>query len=149
MIRVSVLLSLGLVAAAAGPAAGDTVKLKNGDSLTGKVVSVLDGKVTLKTDAAGEVKIDLAQVDTLATDEAVVIDLANGTHFSGKAVAASGGAFIVETDGMGTQTVSFTALAAVNKPEKPPANGPAASSAPRRGRGATPTRSRPASTSMP
>ncbi len=113
-------ISFVVFACGAGTALADTVKLKNGDTITGKVVTILDGKVTLKTDAAGEVKIDLAQVETLSTDESIMIDLANGTRFSGKAVAAAAGAFTVETESLGTQTVAFSALSAVNKPEESP-----------------------------
>ena len=53
----SIAIPLCLVAALSHAALADTVKLKNGDVLTGKVVSVLDGKLTLKTDAAALDKV--------------------------------------------------------------------------------------------
>lgn len=117
--RSTVLSAFAIVALAAAPAFGDSVKLKNGDTLTGKVVSVLDGKVTLATDAAGEIKIDLAQVETLSTDAPITVELPNGATFTGKAAAASGGTITVEGEGVGAQTVALGA-AAINKPAKPP-----------------------------
>jgi len=39
--------AFALATFAAGAARADTVKLKNGDTLTGTIVSVLDGKLTL------------------------------------------------------------------------------------------------------
>ncbi len=116
--RSNVLSALVIVALAASPAFGDTVKLKNGDTLTGKVVSILDGKLTLATDAAGEIKLDVAQVETLSTDAPITVELPGGATFSGKAVAAAGGNITVEADGVGTQTVALGA-AAINKPAKP------------------------------
>ena len=53
--------------AIASAANADTVVLKNGDRLTG-TVEVSDGKdVTLKTDFAGEIKIQWAAVQELKT----------------------------------------------------------------------------------
>ncbi len=117
---VSVVFSIGLGAFATSSASADTVKLKNGDTLTGKVVSILDGKVTLTTAAAGEIKIDLAQVETLATDDEIEVELATGSKFKGKASAAEGGAFTVETTDVGKQTVAISNVGSVNKPAKPP-----------------------------
>ena len=52
--------------AMASASAADTVVLKNGDHLTG-TVEVSDGKdVTLKTDFAGEIKIQWAAVQELS-----------------------------------------------------------------------------------
>ncbi|MBM4013735.1 MAG: DUF481 domain-containing protein [Planctomycetes bacterium] len=107
-----------IVALATARASADTVKLKNGDTLTGKVVSVLGGKVVLKTDAAGDVTLDAAQVESLATDEAIHVALPGGASFSGKATMASGGNITVAAEGIGEQTVALTA-AEINKPAAP------------------------------
>ncbi|MSR48249.1 MAG: DUF481 domain-containing protein [Planctomycetes bacterium] len=110
--------ALAFVALAATPAFGDTVKLKNGDTLTGTVVSVLGGKVTLKTDAAGDISIDAAQVESLSTDAPIHVTLPTGASFFGKAAMASGGNVTVAGDGVGEQTVAL-ATAEVNKPTDP------------------------------
>ncbi len=116
--RSHVLHACAIVALAAAPASADTVKLKNGDTLTGKVVSVLGGKVVLKTDAAGDVTLDAAQIESLSTDEAIHVALPGGTSFSGKAAMASDGNITVEAEGIGTQTVALTAVE-INKPAAP------------------------------
>ena len=116
--RARALLAVAAAALLAPPALADTVKLKNGDVLTGKVVDVLDGKVTLKTDAAGEVKIDVAQVETIATDDAVEVGLSDGSQLHGKLVASSGGAVDVESSTLGRQAIMLTAIKSVNKPPR-------------------------------
>ena len=55
--------------AMASAASADTVVLKNGDHLTG-TIEVSDGHdVTLKTDYAGEIKIQWASVTQVTTTE--------------------------------------------------------------------------------
>ncbi len=50
----------------------DKLTLDNGSVITGEITSIADGKITLKTDFAGELKIDAARVASLESD----------THFS-------------------------------------------------------------------
>src|SRR5262245_46239265 len=66
---------LGAIVLAARFAAADEVFFVNGDRLTGKIISATDGKLVLKTDAAGEITIDLAKVKTFSTDAPVQIQL--------------------------------------------------------------------------
>ena len=49
----------------------DEVIFLNGDRLTGTIVSAAGGKLILKTEAAGEITIDLAKVKTFSTDPPV------------------------------------------------------------------------------
>lgn len=65
------------------PAAADEVRLTNGDRLTGTAVRLADGKLTFKTDYAGEIGLDWGQVVALATDEPVRVVLADGTRIEG------------------------------------------------------------------
>jgi len=111
-------LAFAFAAVAASPAVADSVKLKNGDTLTGTIVSVADGKVALKTDAAGHVTIDLAQVETIATDAPITVDLADGTRIMGRAVAGEAGSFSVEKGDAGTLRIAFAELDAINKPPR-------------------------------
>ena len=63
--------------------AGEII-LKNGDKLTGKVGAIVGSKVDFTSDILGPLQIDLAQIQTFTTDEAVKIvsemanDLARG-----------------------------------------------------------------------
>src|SRR5688572_18066748 len=102
----------------ASPALADTVKFKNGDTLKGKVVAVLDGKVIFKSDVLGDLSIDLAQVETLATDESIAVQLVDGTQVNGRAVATSGGSFDVEPASGDKVVVPIANLVAVNKPPR-------------------------------
>jgi hypothetical protein len=43
-----------LVLAPVGPARGDEVLFLNGDRLSGKILKAADGKLTIKTEAAGD-----------------------------------------------------------------------------------------------
>jgi hypothetical protein len=56
---------------AVAPARADEVTFKNGDRLTGKIISAAGGKLVIKTDAAGEVTVDMSKVKTFATAEPV------------------------------------------------------------------------------
>ena len=56
-----------------GRAMADEILFLNGDRLTGKITKAEGGKLTIKTDTAGEVTVDLAKVKTFSTDEPIVI----------------------------------------------------------------------------
>jgi hypothetical protein len=60
---------------AATPALADEVIFLNGDRLTGRIVSATGGKLILRTDAAGEITIDLSKVKTFSTDEPIMVKL--------------------------------------------------------------------------
>lgn len=62
----------------------DTIKLKNGDVLTGVVVKKETDKVVLKTTYAGEIKITWSEVDTIDTKEPVKLMLVDGSILEGK-----------------------------------------------------------------
>jgi hypothetical protein len=51
----------------------DEVIFNNGDKLTGTVKSVAGGKLTIKTDVAGEVSVDLKDVKTFSTAESLQV----------------------------------------------------------------------------
>ncbi len=57
------------------PAGADEVRLRNGDRLTGKVVKMDGGILKVTTDYGGEIKIDWSQVESLKTDQPMVIQL--------------------------------------------------------------------------
>jgi putative salt-induced outer membrane protein YdiY len=106
-----------LIAAAAARA--DQVKLKNGDVLTGTITAIDGGKLVLKTVAAGDVTIDLAQVDSFATDNPAKVEVKKGPEetevVEGKVDMASGGNVSIAAAG-GARTVPLADLASINKP---------------------------------
>lgn len=85
------LLFIGVISSAAW---ADQVTLKNGDRLTGNIVSG-DGKtLLLKTDFAGDVTIQWDAVVGIVSSENLNVTLKDGTKLSGK-VTTSDGKFVV------------------------------------------------------
>jgi putative salt-induced outer membrane protein YdiY len=90
----------------------DTVALKNGDRLTG-TVQVSDGKdVTLKTDFAGEIKIQWSAVLELKTDKPIYVVTPDKKTVSGT-VTTDGSNLIVHTANSGTVQVPLAQVTVV------------------------------------
>jgi len=66
-----------------GQASADVVWLKNGDRLTGKVVSMDGGTLVLKTSYAGDLSITWGEVVNLKTDEPIKVVLGDETSAQG------------------------------------------------------------------
>jgi putative salt-induced outer membrane protein YdiY len=98
--------------ALASVAGADTVLLKNGDRLTG-TVEVSDGKdVTLKTDFAGEIKIQWSAVQELKTDKPIYVVTPDKKTVSGT-VSTDGSNLIVHTANNGTVPVPLAQVTVV------------------------------------
>ena len=93
-------------------ASADEVRFRNGDRLTGKVAEVSGGKLKLTTAAAGDVTVDLKDVETFATDEPVEIRLKDGTIRQSR-ITASGAAGAVS---VGDADVGLGGLRSVRPP---------------------------------
>jgi putative salt-induced outer membrane protein YdiY len=66
-----------------GQASADEVWLKNGDRLTGKIVSLDAGTLVFKTSYAGDLSIKWEEVANLKTDEPIKVVLGNETTAQG------------------------------------------------------------------
>src|SRR5262245_65880885 len=95
----SLLCALALSLALAARAGADEIQLLNGDRLTGKIVSAEGGKVTIKTEAAGEITVDLSKVRTLSTDEPIVVKSGDTTFKSKLAPGDDGTVRVVPVEG--------------------------------------------------
>ena len=73
----------------------DTITLKNGDRISGKILKTDGNSVVVKTDYAGEVKIDLGAVTALSSDSPLNVVLKSGQQSRGK-VSIAGDAVQVE-----------------------------------------------------
>jgi putative salt-induced outer membrane protein len=108
-------LFVGIFAAAmalASAAVADTVVLKNGDHLTG-TVEVSDGKdVTLKTDFAGEIKIQWSAVQELKTDKPIYVMTPDKKTVSGT-VTTDGSNLVIHTANNGTVPVPLAQVTVV------------------------------------
>lgn len=80
------------------PLAADEVTLKNGDRLTGTVVDLAGGKLQIKTEHAGTVKVAWDQVVTLRTEKAVRVKLKDGTERAGTITREEGGPMRIQEE---------------------------------------------------
>lgn len=97
----------------------DEVKMKNGDRITGKITQLKDGMLKIETKYAGILGIDWKEVETLQTDEAVIVLLkdesAVRTTFPGDAGKR------LSSDGNILRGVDLSNVAAINP--DPPSTG--------------------------
>src|SRR3954471_4765882 len=97
--RVIPLSMAALVLCAATAALGDEVRMKNGDRLTGKVTEASGGKLKVSSAAAGDVTIDLKDVDTFSTDEPVEVRLKDGRILRERLQASETTGVVTAADG--------------------------------------------------
>jgi hypothetical protein len=104
----------------AGSAGADEVFLKNGDRLSGMIVRLTDGKLVLKSDAAGEVTVSVVDIQTLGTTGPVEVHLRDGTVFDRQLVAGQPDQFGIETgEALRAQTFQLADVVSINPPAKP------------------------------
>ena len=112
MCRMTVILLLICCSAAASPA--EQLTMKNGDRLSGAVISLSDNKLTLRTDYAGNVTVDWNAVAQLTSDQPVVITRSDKQVVSGT-VSTSNDELVVNT-ASGPQKVPLASVAAIRSP---------------------------------
>jgi hypothetical protein len=101
-----VLASLAL----AMPVLADTIEVKNGARIIGKITKIDAGSVVVSTDYAGTITIKQSEVSSIATDDPIAVRLASGTRFDGRVTTGPGGAIqIAGSDGTITTTVDKVA----------------------------------------
>jgi hypothetical protein len=93
---------------------GQQVSLKNGDRLTGSIVSIDTKKLVIKTAYAGEVSIDREAVDKFESDQALVVTKTGQKTVTGS-VSAEDGTYVVTT-AQGSETVGKNEVVAVRSP---------------------------------
>lgn len=103
------------------PAAGaDEVYMKNGDRLSGQIVKMTDSKLVLKSDAAGEVTLPLAEIQGLSSTRPLEIHLQDGTVLNQSVQVSQPGQFAIEAGPtLRAQTFRLEDLVSINPPPKP------------------------------
>ncbi len=91
MLRPRVALGLFLLLSAHTAWADDTVRLRNGDQISGVVVLDPDGQLVMQTTYAGQIRIQWDHVESLVTEGPVPLQLKNGEHFKGVLVESDPG----------------------------------------------------------
>lgn len=106
---------------AVATAHADEVYLKNGNQLSGKLGSVVDGKLELETDYAGKLMIDWGQVERFSTDQPLTVVLNDGSMLTGTLrPSTASGRMELSTPSLSDPTiVEFANVKALNPPVKP------------------------------
>lgn len=95
----------------------DQVILFNGDSLSGTVEKVADGKLTLKTDYSGPIDIDISKIKKIFTVAPVEVHLHSGEVLKGQLRSIEDGQVVVERSGEREATsIDWEKVASINPP---------------------------------
>ena len=106
-----------LFLAFAGPVAADEILFLNGDRVTGKILSADGNKLTIKTETAGEITVDMSKVKTFSTDEPVVVKKSDAATVRSKiSGGADGTVQVVPETGGAPEVLAFKDLAQINPP---------------------------------
>ena len=97
---------------------GDEVVFKNGDRLTGTVQSYDGSKLTVETQVAGKVTVDLKAVKSFTAKGPLDIMLSNGATVRGTIAKAPDGQILVMPEGAPPRVVPFADLSKFNPPVK-------------------------------
>ena len=104
-----------------GKSVADEVYLKNGDRITGQVISMKEGKLTIETTYAGKIQINWVELAELKTDAPITVILSDETSLQGISTPAEEGKIKLETEKIaGTVSFDIAEVKAVN-PEPVPA----------------------------
>ncbi|MGC6487794.1 MAG: DUF481 domain-containing protein [Planctomycetota bacterium] len=106
------------VAAALGVSvcAQDKVTLTNGDVLTGEIVSMADGKITIQSPVLDEVVVAVADVTDLVTAAPVVLQTQDGERMERRILGIENDSF--RLSGGGADELPVMSLGMINPPEK-------------------------------
>ncbi|SDA96907.1 Protein of unknown function, DUF481 [Pseudomonas sp. NFACC15-1] len=105
------------VTSASMPLLADTVWLKNGDKLSGKITVFDGGKLLIQTDYAGAVPIDWKQVKTLESDQQLLVKQDAYTGEKAKALHAAEDGKVTLANGDAPKTVELASIQQILKPK--------------------------------
>ena len=98
----------------------DEVIFKNGDRLSGEVIGLADGKLTINSWSAGTVTVEMAKVRTLSTDNPIEIHFRDGTVVRQRVSPSEEGRFAIEREGvLEPQVFAIADVVMMNPPPKP------------------------------
>jgi len=98
----------------------DEIIFTNGDRLTGKIDHLVEGKMLFKSDAIGDVTIDISKIKTFSTDDPIAVHLKDENVLLQKIVSSEPGKFGIK--GAGTvkaQDFELAEISSINPPPKP------------------------------
>ena len=108
-----------MVAILVGPVFADQVEMKNGDRITGVIVTVERGTLIIKTSYAGRITIQWVEVSMLITDSPAEVVLKDKRSFEGTTRPTEDGELSLEVEETGEAiAIALTDIEAIN-PEPP------------------------------
>jgi len=101
-------------------AAADELHLKNGDRISGTVVSMADNKLVFKTAYAGEITVEWREVANLTSDSPITVQLGDAVSLRGTAEPAREGAMRVKQEKIAeSATFDVSKVTQINPKPKP------------------------------
>ena len=97
-------------------AAQDKVTLTNGDVITGKILAMAEGKVTIKSPVLDEVTVAIADVTDMVTGETVTLQTKEGQLWERRIVGIENASFRLA--GGDTDALPVASLGMINPPEQ-------------------------------
>lgn len=114
-LSICALAALAVIGLCAPPLQADEVVFNNGDRLTGKVVSAMDGKLKIRTAVAGTVEVSLTDVKTFSTDGPILLRLKDGTVINQQVAAAEqAGQIAVQPGAIAAQELPIASIRSIN-----------------------------------
>jgi len=99
------------------PVLADTVWLKNGDRLSGKIKVFDGGKLLIQTDYGGAINIDWKQVKTLESDQELLVKQDAYTGEKAKSLQAADEGKVILANGEVPKTVELASIQQIMKPK--------------------------------
>src|ERR1043165_7800920 len=87
-------------------ALADQVVMKNGDRLTGNIEKYDDKNLLIKTDYAGELKLDWSAIQQITSSEPLNVSLSNGQTVKGNVTTTDGNIAVATATGTVTEPLS-------------------------------------------
>ena len=102
---------------ASTPVLADTVWLKNGDRLTGKIKVFDGGKLLIQTEYAGAIPVDWKQVKTLESDQELLVKQDAYTGEKAKSLHPAEDGKVILANGESPKTVELASIQQIIKPK--------------------------------
>jgi hypothetical protein len=96
--------SLWVLPAVAAPKT-DIVMFKNGDQITGEIITMKRGRLSLNTDAVGTISIEWDKISGLTSDQHIQLETISGIRYFGSLKSAEGSRSIIVVTDNGPQAL--------------------------------------------